>query len=328
MAKLKPAGETKKTDQQKAVSEKAESEKSEQVSQDQAIALRDRHPALSTDEVVFFGSRQPVALAREVGGGTTAADVLPDTVRVGARFEHARSTSKVVAEYISPALMRWLFEHIVKLGDAVAQRDRHGATTTEVSVAVQAAFDAARAPRNKLSDAMVEYAKGSEADAAALSKARGEVHKPDQMLASLTGLAGVAEKWLARTDAQARIAAREAALTEALVGRVKDAATVLKTAIDGDTAHVGSRVTSRDTPEINTLEGRVILTLRTVLHNHRRAMNEDATIPPVQIPESLRNALRIKSKTKAVDTPVDPNASGATPAAPAAPKKKSRRKTR
>ncbi len=322
MAKAKLAEQAKKTD------EKNPNEGADDVSMTQARVLRDRHPALTHDEEVFFESRQPVEQSRTEGGRTTAVDVLPDMVKLGARYEHARSASTHAAMFITPAQMRWLFEHIVKLGDAVAKRDRHGATTIEVSIAVQRAWDAARPPRNALTSAMSEYAKGSESDQALLSQSRGTVTSPDQTLSSLMTLAPLAEQWLARTDAQSRIAAREASLTAALVAQVKTAATALREAIEDDTAHPGSRNTAKDTPEINTLEGRVLLTLRTVRHNHQRAMEADPTLEAVAVPESLRSALGIKAKAKAAaGAPVDPAAGGAD-ATKAAPKKKKRSKKR
>ncbi len=274
----------------------------------QARLLRDRHPALTAEEVTYFEARQPVEQAQSVGATTSAADVLPDSVRLAARYVHARAASSKAASFITEAQMRWLFEHIVKLGEAVAKRDRLGAATTEVSLAVQQAWDAARAPRNALTDAMDEYAKGNETDLALLARARGTVVSPAATLASLDALAPLAEQWLTRTDALAKVAAREASLTPKLCVDVRAAAATLRAAIEGDTDHAGSRRTGRDTPEINALEGRVVLTLRTVRHNHQRAREADATLETVAVPESLRRALRVKVKAKTPAAPVDPNA--------------------
>ncbi len=293
-------------------------------------ALRERYPALDADEVAYFEARQSVEQAHKAGARTVAADVLPDMVRLAVKYEQARAASKTVATFITPAQMRWLCDHIVRLGEAVERRDRKGVTTAVVSTAVQTAWDGGRAVRNELLGAAEEYVKGSEADTAALAAARGAADKPDVTRRSLGSLADLGATWLKRTDKRSSIAAREATLTPDLVERAKAAAEALRKAIDADAQHGARGRAAQDTPEINALEGRVELTFRMVRHNHNRAREKDPTVEAVAVPDSLKAALHVgtRAKVAAVEgTPEGPpGAPDATPATPRATKAKSKRR--
>lgn len=286
----------------------------------QVRALRAKFPALDADEAGYFAARQPVEQAREAGSRTVAATVLPDMARLVVRYEQAREASPTVAAMVTPAQMRWLCDGIVALDAAVAQRDRKGVKRAAVSTAVTAAWDDARAARNELTSAMEEYAKADDADAASLSAARGNADDGDNAARSLDALSALAAQWLARAGKRAQIAAREASLTAATVQRAREAAKAMRDALDAEAAHGGTGRLAQDTPEINTIEGQVILSLRMVRHNHRRAQERDPAVPAVQVPDSLKGALGL-GKKKAKDAPETSRegtsgAGGATPEAP------------
>ncbi len=294
----------------------------------QIRALRERFSVLSAAYVAFFELRQPTEKALKTGARTVAADVFDGMVQLAVQYERARATSPTVARFISVEQMRWLCDQTVLLGDAIARRDHAGVTTVTVSTLVQAAWDAARPVRNELTGAMEEYAKGRREDEAALSEVRGAADKPESTERSLSSLAKLAAQWIARTDDVSQIAAAEAALTRELVERAKAAEAALTRALGADRAHEGSRRTKQDTPEINALEGRVVLTLKAVRSKHNRAREVDPTVVAVPVPDALAAVLGVvaKAASKAPATPAggDPATPASTDTKPAKKRKKTR----
>jgi hypothetical protein len=104
------------------------------------------------------------------------------------------------------------------------------------------------------------------------------------------------------------------------------AAAELRAAIDADAAHDGNRRTSQDTPEINTLEGHVSLSLKTARTNHERAREVDPTIEAVSVPDSLRRAMGLKAKAKPAKAAAPPD--GAPPVTPLAARTKRARRSK
>lgn len=302
--------------------------RSASASVDQIRALRERFAVLSAAYVVFFELRQPMEKAIKTGGRTIAADVFDAMVQLTVQYERARASSPTVARFISVEQMRWLCDQIVLLGEAIARRDHAGVTTVTVSTAVQAAWDAARPVRNELTGAMEEYAKGRSTDEAALAQVRGAADKPESTERSLTALAALAAQWIARVDEESQIAAAEAALTRELVERANAATAALTRALGADRAHEGSRRTKQDTPEINALEGRVVLTLKAVRSKHNRAREVDPTVVAVPVPDALAAVLGVvaKAASKAPATPAggDPATPASTDTKPAKKRKKTR----
>jgi hypothetical protein len=292
------------------------------------LSLRERYPTLTPGEVAYFQRRQSIEAARKAGARTVASAVLSDMIKLAVRYEQARQAKPIVASMVTSAQMRWLCDNLVMLGAAVDRRDHKGTITAMVSINVQTAWDNARTMRNQFVGAMEECAAGVDADATALASVRGEATKPDTTQRSLAAMVVLSRQWIARTDEGSQIAAREASLNTDLIARAHDAAQELREALDADAVHDGNRRTTQDTPEINALEGHVTLSLKMVRDNHERAREIEPTVEVVMVPDSLKRAMRIGTKSKSVTKAVTPEATPEASTPRAAPTKIRRRTKR
>ena len=124
----------------------------------------------------------------------------------------------------------------------------------------------------------------------------------DEALASALGKLGLlGEKWLKRTDAAWRIRMEDQGLTPAVVQAAADTARDLLDAALGKPARA-----SGDSPEVNRIEGRVILEMGVAMRAFAAARALDALVPKLTPGPGTRAVLAPKKGAAPIDVAPDP----------------------
>ena len=241
-------------------------------------------PATHLEEALR--SRVTDAKCRALGDRTRAVAVLAQLVKLLAGAKNARAYAAL------PGYSDGRLGFLVGLGlELVAMMSGARDRRAEVGDA-RASASSAKKRRQQAVDALVHamdsFAGERDDEKAALTRARAR-HTSDgaDAIAPLTKLA---RQWLARTDDVSRALAKDAGLAEGALADVETSAAA-EGKVAGARAAKGGSLRTTDSPEVNTVEGRVVYELRALLSAIKAARASNAKIEVPKIDPSLKHVL-------------------------------------
>jgi len=265
-------------------------------------ALAPKWPALTHAERALFASRYSDAKCEAMGAGTKSEGVLSDALGWAPTIDRALTAYPVELRRYGGARFSWFLGCIDGLAAERAAQQSKGGAAAAMKVLSEKAQKAALAARTELVDSLEELVEGDEKEEAALSAALGSTDRADRIVASLGTLGGYARQWLSRKDERSKSLVKWAGLTLAEVETAENAATALAQAAAGKTLE--GAVVARDSPQVNRVEGRVLLEMRAAMRVFNKANARNKHVPRLVPGDASRNALASRAaKTAKGDAP-------------------------
>lgn len=194
------------------------------------------------------------------------------------------------------ARFAWFVECVVELERARSRQAAVRDDTKPIAEAVGHATERARALRTDLKHVLRLLASDSAADEQEIEAAAGSV---DDLVASLRGLAKLAERWLRRTDREGKALVASVDLRSGDVDGAWAAAEDLQDAIDRAAGR--SPQSERDTVSVNRAEGRVLFEMRYAMRAFDHASESNEDVPKLVPGPGTRDAFRSGSNGKSAE---------------------------
>ncbi|MEZ4406937.1 MAG: hypothetical protein R3A52_10725 [Polyangiales bacterium] len=295
----KKAAPKRATVQRKARAQKTAGRASRGVASAGLLAI----PAISDAERSAFEAQFTADECDAAGARTKAPKVLAEAI---AAVEQIGPTVAAGVMRYGTNRLRFLIDLLSDLAERVAfdqsQRDRGAQSRGELEAAMVEASDA----REEMQHVLGLMARGSTKALDELDRARSQ----EDLSVSLKLLATSAEHWLGRNDPTAKAMVTAHALTQADVDGAHRAARRLEKAL---TAARAGMAPTRDLPETNRIEGRVIKEIGVLHEAVTRARAGNGLIPSLKLGPTLKREI---AHRVVVAKPVD---DGPRPSVPPAP---------
>jgi hypothetical protein len=171
----------------------------------------------------------------------------------------------------------WFLECLRTLATTIEAQKMGLGSVQEAKKRAERALSTAQATRNELLHVLEILAGDNEAEKATLAKARGTATTPDNLAASLKTLATLAAGWITHNDRVMKAMAESVNLIKADVDKARrDAEELIAAMSDGSAS--GKRE-MRDSPQVNLIEGRVLLEKQLVMGIFEAANKHNKRVP-------------------------------------------------
>jgi len=267
------------------------------------LALTPKWPALTNDERALLAGKYADKKCEAMGAGTKSEGVLSDSLGWAPIIDKALSTFPPELRRYHGSRFSWYLECVGKLASERTLQQTKGGAAVVLKAVVEKATKTALDTRGELVDSLEELVEGDEAEEAALSGALGSTDRPDRIVTSIGTLSAYGRQWFAREDAASKKKVEWAGLSVAEIEAAENAAAALAQAAAGKTLE--GAVIVRDSPEVNRIEGRVLLEMRAAMRVFNKANARNKSIPKLVPGDATRNAL-VSRSTKAAKAPAAP----------------------
>ncbi len=249
----------------------------------QLAEIRAKFPALSHDVSVDLLAHHDDDACRERGGSTRASDVFRGAMTWARIFGANRDEPGV-----SPVRVRWFLDCLTTLGALLSGR------SAAANPADESGYDDAASKADKLvartSRRAYDAAGTKSSWRAAIDTALTPEEGRDERVSKLSRLAALLEKWIKAPKAPP-LAAYD--ITAATVTALRDAATALDDAIANKPAPAQA---DRDSPAINTAEGRLLLVMRPLWDDLSEAREDGLTSLQLTVSPAILRGLDMRAR--------------------------------
>ena len=277
--------------------------------------LQARHGHVDEAHREAFDSLGNAAQRVSLGGRTRAAGVLGDGVSWAVDIDLAFAKYKAAVEACySRERYSYLLDRLVALDAAIEGHGAQHGGTGEKRLTAEERQDEANALRKKLIGTMEGVAGTRPTERKDLDQAIGTVQNLGQ---SIVDLVTLGRAWLARNDPKITLLCRSARLTEDLLAAASAAGQALTSS--GSVAKLAGRKRTADPPEVNLVEGWVLLEMGEAQRCFDNAHDESSLVPRLIPGPATRSVLgrRKAPPTEASDADAETSAPADQAAAPA-----------
>lgn len=251
--------------------------------------LAPEQPALTHLQRSTFAAKYTDAACEEMGSRTRSEGVLGDAVGWAPIMAKALKNHPATLRRYSTARFAWFLACVRALADARELQRTQGGGALASRAQAEKSEKAALAARNDLLETLEELTDGNAPEQKILTAATGMADRPDRIVLSIGSLAKLARDWLNRSDGASIELVQSVGLTLAEVESTEKAAEELAAATADKTME--GRVTTRDTPAINRVEGRLLCEMKAAARIFARANTRNKEVPKLVPGEATRNVL-------------------------------------
>jgi hypothetical protein len=273
----KAASKTRPTKAKKARTAKHDGATSPKTPGDLAMQLLSDLPRLTDADRAAFRAQFSDSQCDEIGARTQAVDVNEEALAWAEKMHGALKRHPHALRRYGATRFAWFVECIRALESSLLDQDLERSRSAPMDMGLDLARIAAFSVRNDLKDTLTMLAGSDASEKESVARALGINEGDEALVATLRGLADLAEWWLRREDARAKTLVASVSLGESDVEAARSAARELAQA--ANLAPLPDDANARDAASVNRIEGRVLLEMSIAMTVFARAHGQTPAVP-------------------------------------------------